>query len=457
MSNSEDKELKNSAKTEDNDFDEYDVGIDESEIPIRIRKKPSSKKTSSKKKKSVKKPSDAQKRANRVRDTAASLFSEKKFQRKKSIFEVMSESGEDRLIKPIYIFGHEFRLWPLVLIALVVIVVGMVAISNGSINVVTEQVTIVGLPADLEKYTALVISDMNGRSFGDGQNSLLRAINNLDYDIILCVGDMVGKDGDPQPFYDFLDGLSRPSKVYFICGDSDPGPFVQIPRETDGTLSEMVLEDWILGGIERGAHYVDAPIKITLGSANMWLTPSMFLNVEAISYRTDWLEQMRQEQDGVVSGLQSDYNTLPITSYRYAVAKKFYDAAKSMDSNDFVISLSHVVPNDDFILAANTHHQQDGFYMSAPELYVSGHYCGGVWRVPILGAVYVPSDVLPRKGWFPAQEDVKGASSVGESQVYISGGLSTNSSVPVLPFRLFNEPEVELLEFTAKLPESILD
>ena len=65
--------------------------------------------------------------------------------------------------------------------------------------------------------------------------------------------------------------------------------------------------------------------------------------------------------------------------------------------------------------------------------------------------------MLPRNGWFPAQEDVSGLSKVGDTQVYIRGGLNTTSAIPVLPFRVFNEPEINVLTLTAKLPENMLE
>ena len=52
---------------------------------------------------------------------------------------------------------------------------------------------------------------------------------------------------------------------------------------------------------------------------------------------------------------------------------------------------------------------------------------------------------------------MSGLSQIGETQVYISGGLSTTASVPLLPFRLFNDPEITAMKLTAKLPGSMLD
>lgn len=96
-------------------------------------------------------------------------------------------------------------------------------------------------------------------------------------------------------------------------------------------------------------------------------------------------------------------------------------------------------------------------YLIEPELITAGHYCGGVWKIPFIGAIYVPDKTLPRNGWFPDRKSIYGLSQTGEMQVYITGGLSVNSAVPLMPFRLLNSPEIAVLELTSTLPENMLD
>ena len=127
-----------------------------------------------------------------------------------------------------------------------------------------------------------------------------------------------------------------------------------------------------------------------------------------------------------------------------------------MKSSDMLIALSHQIPDDEFILATATHTESEGKFLREPSLIVAGHNCGGVWQIPILRqAIYVPNRLLPRGGWFPSSEDTRGASVIGDCQVYITGGLSTTSSVAVFPFRLFNPPEVSVLTLTAKLQDNL--
>lgn len=383
--------------------------------------------------------------------------SKKKKRRYRSLFELMSATGSDGLFKPIRMMGKEIRFWPLIVLAAVAIMAVGVMLNNSNLSITEQTVTVVGLPRDMEGYRIVVLSDMNGKRFGDSQSLLLRTLNGLKYDAIFCLGDMVGKGGNAQPFWEFLEGLKSPEKVYFICGDSDPGPYLNGARGTEGVLSQLILEDWILGAIERGANYVDAPIGIPIKDSTLWLSPATMLNLETTSTLEAWQEQTEQEEDGVRSGIQQDYTHLPITTYRKKLAQQLYDAQRSMSVSDIHISLAHEVPSDSYIYTSEEHNPQTERFLASPELILAGHYCGGVWRLPFLGAFYVPDKTLPRGGWFPAQEDVSGMSTVGEAQVYITKGLSTSGSVPLMPFRLFNSPEISVLTLTSTLPENMLE
>ena len=394
-------------------------------------------------------------------DVAPKRRKKKKHARKKrrsykGLFDLMSATGPDSLFRPIRVFGRDIRFWPLILLIALVILASGVILNNSNLTVVEQTVTIVGLPEDLEGYRIIVLSDMNGRRFGDSQSLLLRTLNNLKYDAIFCVGDMVGKGGNAEPFWEFLDGLKSADKVYFICGDADPGPYLKSARGTEGILSELILEDWILGATQRGAHFVDAPVCVPVKDANLWLSPATMLNLEASGMLEAWKDQTEQEIDGVRSGITDDYTRLPVTTYRSKLAQQLYEAQRTMSASDLHISLAHEAPSDDFIYTSEDHTAESGRFLATPELIIAGHYCGGVWRMPGLGAFYVPDRTMDRGGWFPQQEDVAGLSTVGETQLFITKGMSTNALVPLMPFRLFNAPEISILTLTSTLPENML-
>lgn len=359
--------------------------------------------------------------------------------------------------QPMTFFGYRLSFWPMFIGLFVVLMVLVFFLNSTNLTVDDQPVTLMALSPDAEGYRILALSDLNGRRFGDKQATLLRELSSLDYDIVVCLGDMVGEDGDPEPFYELLDGLPSSKRVYFICGDSDPGPYTEAVRNETAPLSELVLADWILGAIDRGATYVDQPVSINLGAVDIWFTPAEMLNVNASESVNLWKEQTAQEESGYLAGIDADKNTLPFTNYRYMLAQALFDAAGVMEDSDIHITLSHVPPSDDYIEAACSQSLTSGRYLTSPDIVLAGHYCGGVWNIPLLGAFYVPDSSLDRYGWFPKQDRVRGLRDIDLVQIYVTGGLSNSGDTPMMPFRLLNAPEISIIEITATTPQSMLD
>ena len=425
--------------------DELSQYGDEQDMPVRRRR---SAKATGKKKKPQKK--------------TAAKKNKKARKKRRSFFEWLfsgTTRRSGRRFDSLRLFGRDVRLsfWPVFLVVIVLLLAIVVLLQGNSISVDEQQVTMVGLPEDLEGYRILLLSDLNGRRFGDEQATILREIGTLDYDAVFFVGDMVGSGGDPQPFYELLEGLPSSKPVYFIAGDSDPQPVLDVTRDITGTVEQMVLADWILGAIERGATYVDAPVELNVGDSSIWISPADMLNLDAGELANTCEEQMLQEQEGTVLGLQSDHDTLPSTTYRYERAQRLLNAVNSMTAADVHISLAHEPPSDDFLYASSTHNSSEEKYLTQPSLVLAGHYCGGVWRLPLVGALYIPSSTAERHGWFPAQEDVQGLSTAGGTQLYITAGLSTTDSAPLMFFRFLNRPQISIIELTATLPQSMLE
>ena len=158
-----------------------------------------------------------------------------------------------------------------VLVSVVALALLIMFFNNNSIAVEEKTVSIAGLSADFEGYRIALISDLHGQEFGNSQASLLRSINGVKYDLMIMAGDMVGKKGNAAPLYELLDGLTSSAPVYFIAGDSDPGPLLDEPRDTEGTLEQFVLEDWVLGAIDHGAIWCwPATIAAAAGSCPGW-------------------------------------------------------------------------------------------------------------------------------------------------------------------------------------------
>lgn len=344
-----------------------------------------------------------------------------------------------------------------VCIAVALLLIALVIFANTHIVTDTQKVTIVGVNDDFEGYCILHLSDLHGRRYGKKQATLLRAIKDLDYDIVLITGDMVGKSGDAEPFYELLEGLGTSKPIYFIAGDSDPGPLLSSARNIEGTLNQMVLEDWVLGAIERGAVYLNKPVSVEVGSSTLWLSPASMLDINA----DDALEMSEYEldlqKDGVIDGISADYTDLPFTNYRYRQYKALKEAALYMEETDLHITLSHYPPSENVLSSAQTNVlTQENAYLFAPDIAFCGHYCGGVWRLPLLGAFYIPDSLAARHGWLPDQADVSGLHQVASTMVYTSAGLGVTDYGFFPDFRLMNSPQISLITLTTQLTDDLL-
>lgn len=343
-----------------------------------------------------------------------------------------------------------------ILLSFLILVFALMALDNSSVQVDRQTISLVGLPDDLEGYTILQVSDLHARDFGAHQAALLRAINAETYNLIVFTGDMVGASGNAQPFYDLLDGLSAKRPRYFIPGDSDPDILLDAPRKTGGTLQEVVLSDWVLGAKQRGAELLSAATEISVGQAKLWLTPAYLLNLNITDSVKLLQDQITQETEGSLGGLSGDYDNLPFTTWRYNQFKATQDAIPRMSASDVQIALSHIPPTEQYITVS----QELGAkgtraYLYTPDLVLAGHYCGGGWKLPGLGAFYIPSAFSPRHGWFPAREEVEGLRQMGGTTVYTSPGLGMTDRIFLPKFRLLNSPKISVLTLTSAI-ESLI-
>ncbi len=148
----------------------------------------------------------------------------------------------------------------------------------------------------------------------------------------------------------------------------------------------------------------------------------------------------------------------PLTRDRFVLRSNAHDEISNVSEEDLIVLLSHEVPSDSQLLIAQEalSAAEKKNYFPAPDLVFAGHYCGGEWKLPLIGTLYASSNILPRYGWFPDESYVQGQRSVGSAIVYTTQGLGNNAAT-VLRGRLNNPPRVAIVTLTGKLPASFLD
>ena len=132
--------------------------------------------------------------------------------------------------------------------------------------------------------------------------------------------------------------------------------------------------------------------------------------------------------------------------YRLDAMERAVAAQQEMLSTDLQIAVTHVPLIQDYIRTSlEWADEEKVFSFRTINLLLAGHYCGGQWRVPGMGALYVP-DI----GWLPPDDGLMGMQRVNSINQYISGGLGASEAHP-FKGRLFNSPSITLLKFTATI------
>ena len=113
---------------------------------------------------------------------------------------------------------------------------------------------------------------------------------------------------------------------------------------------------------------------------------------------------------------------------------------------DIQVVLTHTPLSEDYVAdLISWTEKEDLFSMRYASLILAGHYNGGQWRIPFVGAVYVPE-----LGWFPKDSQVQGLSYVAGVPQFISPGLGSDPHYEHQPGRIFNSPVITRIVLTGK-------
>jgi len=318
-------------------------------------------------------------------------------------------------------------------------------LNNSRVNLIQQKVTISSLPSSLENFRILHISDLHGRYFGAHQDRLKDTIANAKYNIVCITGDVTGKNGNYDAFLSLLD-LFPDTPVYFIPGDEDPDPITSQPQ-----LVNSPKADYIRKAEEKGAVYLDAPVRLEVGNSTLWICPewvySLDLDVSlaALNRRHEELlkEPYSHEQNAALLAVE----------YQLDQMDRIREARRQTLEKDIHVALTH----HPLQLSAMENLQEwtssdNDSYVRTVSLVLAGHYVGGQWQIPGIGPLRAPiSSGLGNNGWLPENEKVSGLSSILGIPQYISPGLGTSSAISLPGIRLFNTPSVTVLTLTSKL------
>ncbi len=234
-------------------------------------------------------------------------------------------------------------------------------------------------------FTAVVLTDLHGREFGEGNETLLDQVRAQQPDVIFSIGDMINGSGDEAEAQRFLSLLAKLREIapvyvsygnheqqFFANGGSDLAPGI----EASGSV--LLDESCVTANI--------AGNTICLGGTMGHLYP------------------------------------FGRTREKYHASPEYKLMTQMQDSGLPTIVLAHLPDTIIFV------HAYDDWDI---DLFLSGHTHGGVIRIPGIGGVYAPM-----QGWFPDYD--MGYFNPGKVQLIISSGLAGHGKVP----RVFIMPEI---------------
>ncbi len=229
----------------------------------------------------------------------------------------------------------------------------------------------------------LILSDLHDNTYGKNNSKLLECINNAGSSNIIIAGDMItGKrNRDWDSTINFLLELAKNHNIYYVNGNHEYR--TKIYPEYYGYKYQ---------------HY-----KEILEEAGV-------IFIENDSVRINNI---------IITGLEIDIRY-------YKKFKKSYINIEEIES--------YIGKKDDKaynILVAHNPRYIDEYIKWNPDMIISGHFHGGVLRLPYVGGVISPQfDLFPKYSG--------GLYNIGKIVGIVSKGLGTHS----IKIRLFNKPEV---------------
>lgn len=257
--------------------------------------------------------------------------------------------------------------------------------ENNLIGVTKHRLASAKLPAGLEGYRIVHLSDLQSKEFGKNQLPLLRKVEKLKPDIILMSGDLVDMNHfDRDASMKLMEGLVTIAPVYFAVGNHEYG-----------IASYPVMEKEMIAFGVRVLRNELARIPVGNGElALIGVDDPIFNRVE----------------DGDVDKMNSHL-------------------AQAMEHDD----------GDGLYRILITHRPElfDVYADHDIDLSLAGHAHGGQIRIPFVGGMFAPG-----QGKWPTLSE--GLHQQGESKLLINRGLGNS----LFPQRIFNRPEILLIELS---------
>ncbi|MBO5505845.1 MAG: metallophosphoesterase [Clostridia bacterium] len=261
------------------------------------------------------------------------------------------------------------------------------------------------------------LSDLHSTSYGKNNSKLLKRVEELKPDIIICTGDLVDyKSGDTTGYtsedieyaVNFGEGLAKIAPSYYVYGNNEVEAIYQFP------LNEDILDSKL--GFKEGTR-----------------------DENTLREMEDVFED-RVEETGLKI-LKNEKDTIKVKNMTVDIYGVLTSNPSSFWSYSGQSFNSYIEENPDNIKITAVHEPfifeefQSEFW---GDLMLCGHTHGGVVRVPVLGPLYTHEGILfpEKRGYFAyGRHDVAG------KPLIVSGGMENK-----IILRVNNQPELVVVD-----------
>lgn len=283
------------------------------------------------------------------------------------------------------------RRWRRALLWLVVIVAVLAAgwlwfqWQCWGVKTTVTQVELSGLPGEFDDLRIAHLSDIHGHEYGEGSKELIAMVAEQEPDLIVLTGDIIDQEGQLVMIPALAKGLAEIAPCYYVTGN----------------------HEWSLEWSQKTG--IVKTLKSLLENNGVTVLSNEYVVLE------------RNGAFVVLAGIDDPNG--------YADQKTPEELSAEIEAEQpglFTILLAH--RNDAF----------DRYAAAGYDLVLSGHGHGGIVRLPFTDGLLSPARTL-----FPTW--TAGVYTLGDSTLFVSRGLG-NNTVPINGFRLFNRPDLAILE-----------
>ena len=264
------------------------------------------------------------------------------------------------------------------------------------------------LSKDFDGYKIVQISDLHNDEFGDNNDELVSLISHQNPDMIAITGDILDSyRPDIEVCKHFIYEIVKIAPVYFVNGN----------HESRFDDEEKYSEDYykeLCEYMENNGVKIINNESVDLKVGDSKIVISAIDDPEFYVMDKDEYKSSEYAKEGYK---YSDY----VKKFNELYTKKAIDNL-DLDRQSFNLLLYHRPTFFDIYHDENI------------DLVLSGHYHGGIVRLPKFGAVFVPD-----QGFFP--DYAEGLITKDNTNLVVSRGLGTSS----FPFRVNNRPEVVVI------------